>query len=258
MRSHASSKSTHRGASRLAGLTARRPCWRASSAAVAVAVAPTADAKVFDAFVAALDGQRLRQRRAGRQRPADLPAGIAVLDAGTSPARTPRQGNGPGNNDFPMAFVDVDGDGSTFNSSTARIDVPADADVYFAGLYWGGNNGKWQVGSAGYGVNGEKRLSCQVSETGTRPALRGDGHVRRVRAAARPRVSVGSASATVSARSTSSRPTRPTPGRATRRSPTSPSSWRAPATGTHTVTVANVQAARGPQLLRRLDAWSSS
>src|SRR6185369_431591 len=81
------------------------------------------------------------------------------------PCAQAQAGHGPGNNEFPMAYVDVDGDGSTFNSSTARIDVPADADVYFAGLYWGGNNGKWQVGSAGYGINGEKRLSCQVSET---------------------------------------------------------------------------------------------
>lgn len=52
-------------------------------------------------------------------------------------------GNRLGNNDWSMVHVDVDGDGSTFNSSTANLALPAGATVLWAGLYWGGdsNNG---------------------------------------------------------------------------------------------------------------------
>ena len=49
--------------------------------------------------------------------------------------------NGVGSNlnddDWLMAYVDIDGDATTFNSSSANLVMPADADVLFAGLYWG-------------------------------------------------------------------------------------------------------------------------
>jgi uncharacterized repeat protein (TIGR01451 family) len=41
------------------------------------------------------------------------------------------------NNTFDMQLVDVDGDPSTFDSSSARLAVPAGSTVRFAGLYWG-------------------------------------------------------------------------------------------------------------------------
>ncbi|WP_162867862.1 Ig-like domain-containing protein [Euzebya tangerina] len=41
------------------------------------------------------------------------------------------------NNNFNMVMVDVDGNASTFNSSTAELSLPAGAEVLFAGLYWG-------------------------------------------------------------------------------------------------------------------------
>src|SRR5690606_33895390 len=44
----------------------------------------------------------------------------------------------PGNNDR-MVHVDIDNDTSTFNSSSADLDVPSNADCYqiaYAGLYW--------------------------------------------------------------------------------------------------------------------------
>lgn len=44
------------------------------------------------------------------------------------------------NNDFNMQYVDVDGDGSTFSSSTATLSTPAGTTVMWAGLYWGGNS----------------------------------------------------------------------------------------------------------------------
>ena len=51
--------------------------------------------------------------------------------------------NGTGrNNDFtPMAVVDVDSDGTTTNSSTATLNLPAGSTVLFAGLYWAGQTG---------------------------------------------------------------------------------------------------------------------
>ena len=50
-------------------------------------------------------------------------------------------GGGTGNvdnEDFTMQYVDVDGDATTFSSSTATLSLPSGATVLFAGLYWGG------------------------------------------------------------------------------------------------------------------------
>ncbi|NBW86110.1 MAG: DUF11 domain-containing protein, partial [Planctomycetia bacterium] len=54
-------------------------------------------------------------------------------------AAAARNGTGSklNNNDFRMAYVDIDGDNTTFNSSSASLVLPAGADVLFAGLYWG-------------------------------------------------------------------------------------------------------------------------
>jgi uncharacterized repeat protein (TIGR01451 family) len=45
---------------------------------------------------------------------------------------------GTNNNTRVMTYVDVDGDDTTFDSSSARLALPAGARVLFAGLYWGG------------------------------------------------------------------------------------------------------------------------
>jgi uncharacterized repeat protein (TIGR01451 family) len=42
------------------------------------------------------------------------------------------------NNQHTIIHVDVDADATTFNSSRARLNLPAGASVAFAGLYWGG------------------------------------------------------------------------------------------------------------------------
>jgi uncharacterized repeat protein (TIGR01451 family) len=55
-------------------------------------------------------------------------------------ARLGLQGGSLGNNNgYAMTYVDVDGLGSTFNSSTATLSLPQDAFVLFAGLYWAGD-----------------------------------------------------------------------------------------------------------------------
>ena len=47
-----------------------------------------------------------------------------------------RSGSPYSNNDFTMGYVDVDSDGSTFDSSSATLTLPAGATVAWAGLYW--------------------------------------------------------------------------------------------------------------------------
>ena len=50
-----------------------------------------------------------------------------------------QNGTGPNvnNNNWNMAYVDVDSDPTTFNSSQSTLSLPPGATVLFAGLYWG-------------------------------------------------------------------------------------------------------------------------
>ncbi|MET7679990.1 DUF3344 domain-containing protein [Streptomyces sp. NPDC005423] len=50
-----------------------------------------------------------------------------------------RAGAGAANGDFDMAYIDVDRDPNTYNSSRARLRLPAGARPSYARLYWGGN-----------------------------------------------------------------------------------------------------------------------
>jgi uncharacterized repeat protein (TIGR01451 family) len=43
------------------------------------------------------------------------------------------------NNNFLMSYVDVDSDATTFDSSSATVNIPTGASVLFAALAWGGN-----------------------------------------------------------------------------------------------------------------------
>ena len=52
------------------------------------------------------------------------------------------------NNNYNMGYVDIDGDGSTVNSSTATLTLPAGATVSWAGLYWGADKSAGTGGSA--------------------------------------------------------------------------------------------------------------
>jgi hypothetical protein len=42
------------------------------------------------------------------------------------------------NNNQNLIYIDIDGNGATFNSSSADINLPANSTILFAGLYWGG------------------------------------------------------------------------------------------------------------------------
>lgn len=51
-----------------------------------------------------------------------------------------RAGGAYNNNAFTMTNVDVDSDGTTFNSTSANLNMPAGSTVVFAGLYWSGQS----------------------------------------------------------------------------------------------------------------------
>lgn len=92
------------------------------------------------------------------------------------------------NNQFTAEFVDVDGDASTFNSSTAHLDLPANATVLFAALVWGGrirdttdptwantalrDRVKVKVGTGGY-----QPLTASVLDTGSDGSYQGYANV---------------------------------------------------------------------------------
>jgi hypothetical protein len=59
-----------------------------------------------------------------------------------------RSGSPYSNNDFTMGYVDVDSDGSTFDSSSATLTLPAGATVAWAGLYWSADTSAGSGGSA--------------------------------------------------------------------------------------------------------------
>ncbi|MFF8530665.1 DUF3344 domain-containing protein [Streptomyces sp. NPDC015532] len=74
---------------------------------------------------------------------AALPHG-SVRTAGMSRATAPtclaaRRGAPAANGDFDMAYIDVDQDPNTYNSSRAEVRLPRGARVTYARLYWGGN-----------------------------------------------------------------------------------------------------------------------
>ncbi|MFF3287972.1 DUF3344 domain-containing protein [Streptomyces sp. NPDC003023] len=59
--------------------------------------------------------------------------------ATVAPCSSVRRGAQGTNGDFDMFYVDLDDDPNTYNSSRARLVVPADSRVRYARLYWGGN-----------------------------------------------------------------------------------------------------------------------
>ncbi len=50
------------------------------------------------------------------------------------------------NNSYPSAYIDIDGDPSTFSSSSSNLSLPTCSYVTWAGLYWGGDRPAW-IGS---------------------------------------------------------------------------------------------------------------
>ena len=68
--------------------------------------------------------------------------------AGCTNAQNRTGAVGTMNNNYNMGYVDIDGDGSTVNSSTATLTLPTGATVSWAGLYWGADTSAGAGGSA--------------------------------------------------------------------------------------------------------------
>jgi hypothetical protein len=99
------------------------------------------------------------------------------------------------NNNYPMVYVDADSDGTTVNSSSATLTLPAGATVTWAGLYWaadtsnpGGTGGaaapnaanrgtvKFKVGSGAY-QNVTANAADILTSTGTATRYRAFANV---------------------------------------------------------------------------------
>ncbi len=69
--------------------------------------------------------------------------GCLAARTGTAPSLAANN-----NNNYTMAFVDVDGDPATFNSSRNTLVIPGTSTVLWAGLYWGADTTAGTGGSA--------------------------------------------------------------------------------------------------------------
>jgi hypothetical protein len=67
---------------------------------------------------------------------------------GASNCAAARSGSAYSNNDFTMGYVDVDGDSSTWDSSSATLTLPASSTVVWAGLYWSADTSGGSGGAA--------------------------------------------------------------------------------------------------------------
>ena len=77
---------------------------------------------------------------------------LMTCPAAASGCTDARNGVGSGgalnDNNYAMEYVDADSDGSTFDSSSATLSLPAGSTVTFAGLYWGADTSAGSGGSA--------------------------------------------------------------------------------------------------------------
>jgi uncharacterized repeat protein (TIGR01451 family) len=129
-----------RRAEHLAPGAARRFAWRVALLALlgCAAAAGEARAQIVRAFTP----------RFSANQPGDivLVGNTVMTCTGGGNCTNGRNGNGGqvDDNDFNMVYVDVDGDATTFSSSSATLALPPGTSVLWAGLYWGGytNNGQ--------------------------------------------------------------------------------------------------------------------
>ncbi len=77
---------------------------------------------------------------------AHCPLTDPAMPSGNAACQTAR-GNGGGNdNDFTMAYVNIDPGAGRFASSRANLNIPPSSTVLWAGLYWGGSADTTEVG----------------------------------------------------------------------------------------------------------------
>ncbi|MEU4081303.1 hypothetical protein DEJ45_16175 [Streptomyces venezuelae] len=87
--------------------------------------------------------------------PADLAARCATAASG--------QGS-DNNNTFVMRRIDAGGTGAGYGSSTGHVKIPAGAEVAYARLFWGGNDGTYR------GPSGASLKRCDISGADVEPS----------------------------------------------------------------------------------------
>ncbi|WP_157751958.1 beta strand repeat-containing protein [Actinoplanes derwentensis] len=106
---------------------------------------PEADAAITNAFASRYsvnaNGAILIRGNTNMQCPA------AATNCTAAQGGTGNGGETLNNNGYNMEFTNPDGDATTFNDSTATVDMPANSTVLFAGLYWGAD-----ISAGGNGV----------------------------------------------------------------------------------------------------------
>lgn len=135
----------------------------ALAALVLAAVAPPAAAQVVRAFTT----------RYSSNQPGDITLignTIMTCSGGGNGANSCANGrNGSGNNvnnnDFNMTYVDVDGDGTTFSSSSANLALPSGATVLWAGLYWGGYSNNAARNTVRFGTPAAGYVTLTAAQT---------------------------------------------------------------------------------------------
>ena len=104
---------------------------------------------------------------------------LLTCPAAASGCAAAQAGGATNNNSFTMAYVDVDSDSTTFDSSQSDLVLPTGATVLFAGLYWGGDT---SAGAAG-GVAAPaaaSRGSVKFAPPGAAYSTRHREHARRL------------------------------------------------------------------------------
>ncbi|WP_306325297.1 DUF11 domain-containing protein, partial [Streptomyces venezuelae] len=97
--------------------------------------------------------------------------GNTVMGCPTAPAdlagrcATAASGQGPDNNNtFVMRRIDAGGIGAGYGSSTGHVKIPAGAEVAYARLFWGGNDGTYR------GPSGARLKRCDISGADVEPS----------------------------------------------------------------------------------------
>jgi len=115
-------------------LSARWFGWLAAAALLILAPSASADRAFTPRFSDNVTGNIVLIGNTSMTCPSSVTTCAAARD-GTA------TGTANNNNGYSMVYVDQDGDASTYNSSSATLQLPADAFVLWAGLYWGGDSG---------------------------------------------------------------------------------------------------------------------
>jgi hypothetical protein len=88
---------------------------------------------------------------------------------GASNCAAARSGSAYSNNDFTMGYVDVDGDSSTWDSSSATLTLPASSTVVWAGLYWSADTSGGSGGAADSHSGSRDQVKSRSTPAPTRP-----------------------------------------------------------------------------------------